>query len=348
MAARRAAGNDARSIALGVSLSASWLAAGVPLMVRVPNLVELDVPQAAAVRGELLRGLLACPAVIAPKYLYDALGSRLFAAITELPEYYPTRTEAAILAAHRDAIAAELPRGLTLVDVGAGNCEKAARLLRPLRVSTYVAVDISLEFLREALERLQQHHPDVTMLGIGSDFSSRLRLPAVLGEGSRLLFYPGSSIGNFMPAQALDFLRQLHAAAQGGALLIGVDLLKPVEVLERAYDDPLQVTAAFNRNLLRHVNDLVGCDFALADWRHRAFFNAAQSRIEMHLEARRGVTVRWPGGERAFAAAERIHTENSYKWRADDFATLLVDAGFTVIRRWTDERGWFAVFLAGA
>ncbi|MCB1942980.1 MAG: L-histidine N(alpha)-methyltransferase [Candidatus Accumulibacter sp.] len=315
-------------------------------MARSPTFVEKDRPQEAAVRAELLHGLQATPAVVSPKYLYDALGSRLFAAITELPEYYLTRTEASIFAREIDAMADELPAGLTLVDLGAGNCEKAARLLGPLRISTYVAVDISVDFLRDALERLQQHHPEVDMLGVGSDFSSRLVLPAAVGDGARLLFYPGSSIGNFTPAQALDFLRQMHPAAQGGGLLIGVDLRKPVEVLEAAYDDPLRITAAFNRNLLRHVNQLVGSDFVLADWRHRAFFNSAQSRIEMHLEALRSVTVRWPGAERAFAAGERIHTENSYKWRADDFAALLVDAGFSAIRRWTDERGWFAVFLA--
>lgn len=325
-----------------------YVFAGSPPRVRTPTLIAVDRPQPAAIRAELLRGLRAFPAVVSPKYLYDGLGSRLFAAITELPEYYPTRTEAAIFARHLPAIAAELPADLTLVDLGAGNCEKAARLLPPLRVSTYVAVDISLDFLQEGLDRLQQRHPAVDMLGVGTDFSTRLLLPDAVGAGPRLLFYPGSSIGNFTPPDALDFLRQLHPAAQGGGLLVGVDLLKPIEVLEAAYDDPLGVTAAFNRNLLRHINHLVGSDFALADWQHRAFFDSAQRRIEMHLQALHGVAVRWPGGERVFAAGERIHTENSYKWRADDFAALLVAAGFSAIRRWTDERGWFAVFLAQA
>nr|WP_313950465.1 L-histidine N(alpha)-methyltransferase [Accumulibacter sp.] len=315
---------------------------------RSPRLIEVDRQEPAAIRAELSGELAASPAVISPKYFYDALGSRLFAAITELPEYYPTRTEAAIFARHVEAIAAGLPSGLTLVDLGAGNCEKAARLLVPFAVRTYVAVDISAAFLRDSLERLQQQHPDIDMLGVGTDFSHRLSLPGEIGDGPRLLFYPGSSIGNFTPAQALDFLRQLQRAAQGGSLLIGVDLLKPVEVLEAAYDDSLGVTAAFNRNLLRHINRLIGSDFALADWRHLALFNGAQSRIEMHLEAVRAVSVRWPGGERAFAAGERMHTENSYKWRPEDFAALLGKAGFSAIQRWTDERGWFAVFLAQA
>ena len=135
-------------------------------------------------------------------------------------------------------------------------------------------------------------------------------------------FYPGSSIGNFTPAEALAFLCQAHATSAGGALLIGVDLVKPIAVLEKAYDDPLGITAAFNRNLLRHLNTLVGSDFAIEDWRHIAFFNTTDSRIEMHLEAVREALVRWPGGERRFAAGERIHTENSYKWQADDLSLI--------------------------
>jgi len=136
--------------------------------------------------------------------------------------------------------------------------------------------------------------------------------------------------------------------AAGGALLVGVDLVKPINVLEAAYDDALGVTAAFNLNLLRHLNALLGADFDVKQWRHVALFNTAESRIEMHLEAREPLTVRWPGGERRFAAAERIHTENSYKWTLDGFAALLREAGFSEPRAWTDERGWFALFVAGA
>jgi len=293
-----------------------------------PQLLQIHHADPAAIRAALLAGLNAPTATIAPKYLYDALGARLFAAITELPEYYPTRTEAAIFTAHAAEMARQLPAFDTLVDLGAGNCEKAARLFAPFHVKRYVAVDISVDYLRDSLDILRRQHPQMALMGIGLDFSSRLALPAEAGSGPRLMFYPGSSIGNFTPDEALAFLRQVHATAQGGGLLIGVDLVKPVEVLEPAYDDPLQVTAAFNRNLLRHVCRLAGADFSLDDWRHVAFFNREQSRIEMHLEAVRDVTVRWPEGARRFAAGARIHTENSYKWRLDDFAALLTAAGF--------------------
>lgn len=314
----------------------------------VPAFIQLHQPDPQAVRAELLAGLLAAPASTSPKYLYDRLGSRLFEAITELPEYYPTRTEAAVLAAHGEAIAALIPRGATLVDLGAGNCEKAARLFEVLQPARYVAVDISVDFLRDALHCLQRQHPALEMLGVGLDFSSALVLPPQVGAGQRVLFYPGSSIGNFTPPQALDFLRQMRAETQGGGLLIGVDLVKPLNVLEPAYDDALGVTAAFNKNLLLHINQLIGSDFALQDWEHRAFFNAQASRIEMHLQAARALTVRWPGGERKFAAGERIHTENSCKYTVPDFEALLHRAGFAQTRVWQDERGWFALFWAQA
>lgn len=313
---------------------------------KAPRLIQIAHDDPAAIRKELLAGLNTPTASISPKYLYDALGSRLFAAITELPEYYPTRTEAGIFRKDMAAMAAALGPVATLVDLGAGNCEKATRLFAAFQVQRYVAVDISVTYLRESLENLQRQHPAMDMLGIGLDFSATLRLPDEVGDGPLTLFYPGSSIGNFTPDAALDFLRQAHAACNGGALLIGVDLLKPVEVLEAAYDDPLGVTAAFNRNMLLHLCRLASADFSLADWKHVAFFNPAASRIEMHLEALRDVTVSWPGGARRFAAGERMHTENSYKWRADDFAALLQRAGFSRLQRWTDAAGWFAVFVA--
>lgn len=313
---------------------------------KTPRLIQSARHEPHALRAELLVGLMAPTATIAPKYLYDALGSRLFAAIVELPEYYLTRTEAAIFASHLGAMARALGPVATLVDLGAGNCEKAARLFDAFQVQRYVAVDISANYLRESLDKLQRQHPQMDMLGIGLDFSQNLNLPAEVGEGARTLFYPGSSIGNFAPDAALAFLCQAHAAAQGGALLIGVDLVKPVDILEPAYDDALGVTAAFNRNLLLHLNCLAGTDFDVADWRHVAFFNASASRIEMHLEAVRDVIASWAGGARRFAAGERMHTENSLKWRIDDFAALLRLAGFSRLQHWTDERQWFAVFLA--
>lgn len=326
-----------------------------------PEFVQLHRTDADALRAELAAGLRAPAAHIAPKYFYDALGSRLFDAITELTEYYPTRTEAAIFTAQGAAMAQQVAPGAVLIDLGAGSCAKAAGLFPVLRPAGYVAVDISVDYLRGALGPLQQRHPQRPMLGLGLDFSSGLALPAQaagwlaahgLAAAPRCVFYPGSSIGNFTPAEALGLLRQARAVcAQGGAgggLLIGVDRVKDLAVLEPAYDDPLGVTAAFNRNLLLHVNRLLGTDFAPARWRHVAFFNSAESRIEMHLQADGTQTVRWPGGERVFADGERLHTENSYKWTPEAFEALLHEAGFGPATHWTDARGWFSVFWAPA
>ncbi len=324
-----------------------------------PQFVQLHQTDAAALRAELAAGLLAPAAHIAPKYFYDALGSRLFDAITELTEYYPTRTEAAIFAAQGAAMAQRVAPGSVLIDLGAGSCAKAAGLFPVLQPGGYVAVDISVDYLRDALGQLQQRHPQRPMLGLGLDFSSALALPAPaadwlaaqgLAGAPRCVFYPGSSIGNFTPAEALVLLRQARAVCAaggpGGGLLIGVDRVKDTAILEPAYDDPLGVTAAFNRNLLLHVNRLLGTDFAPARWRHVAFFNTAESRIEMHLQAEGAMTVRWPGGERVFADGERLHTENSYKWTPEAFEALLREAGFGPATHWTDARGWFSVFWA--
>jgi dimethylhistidine N-methyltransferase len=286
------------------------------------------------------------PASVAPKFFYDALGSRLFDAITELREYYPTRTEATVMARHAGDIAQALGTGHTLVDLGAGNCVKAGRLFGTLKPRRYVAVDISVDFLRQALACLQREYPQMEMVGIGMDFSHQLELPPVAGDGPRTLFYPGSSIGNFTPTQARGFLRQARLASQGGALLVGVDLAKPPDVLVAAYDDELGVTAAFNLNVLLHVNKLLRTNFNVAFWQHVALFNQEHSRIEMHLQARQDVRVAWPGGERHFDAGSRILTEYSYKYRRADFERLLRDAGFTEVESWADEREWFAVFTA--
>lgn len=301
--------------------------------------------------AELADGLRRTPAAIAPKWFYDRLGSRLFDAITALPEYTPTWTEAEIFATHGAAIAAAVGAGTTLVDLGAGSCTKAAALFPLLEPRRYVAVDIATEHLHDALRRLQREHPALDITGVGMDFSASPQLPAGVLDAARdrpCFFYPGSSIGNFAPDEALAFLRGLHAQATGGGLLIGVDLVKPVEVLERGYDDEIGLTAAFNLNLLRHVNRVLGSDFVPARWRHVAFYDAAAARIEMHLESREAQVARWPGSERAFAAGERIHTENSHKFTVAGFGALLREAGFGEPRAWTDRRGWFALFHARA
>ncbi len=329
---------------------------------KTPQFIQLHHDSAETIRHELIQGLCANSqqggAEVSPKFLYDALGSRLFEAITELPEYYPTRTEAAIFRMQAPDMAHHLPRGATLIDLGAGNCNKAAALFGLLTPVRYVAVDISVDFLRAALASLQRQYPAMEMVGVGLDFSRQLDLPPEAGEanaGPRVLFYPGSSIGNFKPDQALAFLRQVRSAcgtAAGSGLLIGVDLVKDPLELQAAYDDALGVTAAFNRNLLCNVNRLVGSDMQLADWAHLALFNPADSRIEMHLVAQRDLRVNWPEGSRAFVQGERLHTENSYKWTVAGFKQLLREAGFTEPVVWTDapvpEQGRFAVFWADA
>ncbi len=304
---------------------------------------------AATIRAELAAGLMARQAQTSPKYLYDVLGSKLFEAICELPEYYPTRTEAAIVEEHMFEIARSVGRGSTLIDLGAGNCAKAAHLFPELRPAQYVAVDISADFLRDAVSQLRQRFPQVAMLELGLDFSSTLDLPPAVRREKRLFFYPGSSIGNFSPEEALAFLRRIRGECRhDGGILIGVDLVKEKSVLDAAYDDALGVTASFNLNLLLHINRLLGADFDLRDWRHRAYFDPAQSRIEMHLVARRDVRIGWAGGARRFAEGESIHTENSYKYTRERFLALLAEAGFATPHIWTDPRQWFMLCHAQA
>ena len=315
-----------------------------------PQFIQLHQADHASLAAEAAAGLLAPAAAVSPKFFYDTLGSRLFDVITELPEYYPTRTEATIVDRHgpaiADAVRAVCGPAPVMVDLGAGNCAKAASLFPLLEPRRYVAVDISADYLRQVLHDLHRRHPGLSLAGVGLDFSSRLELPAGLVDGPALVFYPGSSIGNFSPAAALRLLREARALAAGGGLLIGVDLVKPVPLLEAAYDDALGVTAAFNLNLLLHTNRTVGTDFNVREWLHVALFNAAEARIEMHLAARQPTTVRWPGAVRQFASGERIHTENSCKWTPEAFTALLHEAGFGHVQHWTDPQGWFAVCLA--
>jgi dimethylhistidine N-methyltransferase len=317
---------------------------------RTPRFIQAHRADSDDERATAIAGLAAAPAQASPKYFYDRLGSHLFDAITELPEYYPTRTEAGIFAAHGAEMAGRIGGGATFIDLGAGNCEKAARLLPLLDPARYVAVDISADYLHESLRQLQREHPALEIVGVGMDFSHSPALPdGVLPPGARpVFFYPGSSIGNFTPHAARAFLAGVHAQAARGGLLIGVDLVKSHAVLEAAYDDALGVTAAFNLNLLRNLNRLVGTDFDPRDWRHVAFFNERDSRIEMHLECVREVDVRWPGGGRTFAAGQRLHTENSYKYTIESFDALLRRAGFARSSAWVSGDGGFAVFWAEA
>jgi dimethylhistidine N-methyltransferase len=318
---------------------------------RTPRFIQTHQPDSNAERDAAVAALLQQPASTAPKLFYDRLGSHLFDAITELPEYYPTRTEAAIFERHGAEMARRIGSGASFIDLGAGNCAKAARLLPLLDPARYIAVDISADYLHDALRQLQREHHALDIVGIGMDFSRSPQLPAglIAPQGERaVFFYPGSSIGNFTPVEAQRFLAGVRAQAGGGGLLIGVDLVKPVPVLEAAYDDALGVTAAFNLNLLLHLNRLIGSDFEPRGWRHVGLFNTELSRIEMHLEARRAQSVHWPGGERRFTQGERIHTENSYKYSRGAFAELLVRSGFGQHHCWSAPDDAFAVFWAEA
>ena len=301
---------------------------------------------------ELTSGLTAEAASVSPKFFYNTLGSRIFEAITALDEYYPTRTEAGIFtAAHAQMAKAMTDSGVSrpcLIDLGAGNCAKALALIPHLQPKQYVPVDISVDFLRDAAGQLQKNFPELDIVGVGMDFSASLSLPDEVQAHDRVFFYPGSSLGNFQPDDALTFLRQMADPLQGKTrgLLLGIDLVKPTRILEAAYDDALGVTAAFNKNLLRNVNDLLAADFDERQWRHVAFFNAEKSRIEMHLEAINDLSVAWPGHVRRFAKGERIHTESSYKYTVESMTMLLENAGFKHITYWTDPNQWFAVFWA--
>jgi dimethylhistidine N-methyltransferase len=302
-----------------------------------------------AVQTELAAGLQARNAIISPKYFYDGIGSLLFEAICELPEYYPSRTETGIFSRHISEMAQVIGSASTLIDLGAGNCAKAARLFSQLHPQQYVPVDISAGHLEDAVLRLQQRFPHIEMTAVALDFSVSWQLPDEVRADKRLFFYPGSSIGNFDTEHALHFLRQLRAACNtDGGILIGVDLIKDSALLDAAYDDALGVTAAFNLNALRHINRLLGSDFEVRDWQHLAFFNPQLSRVEMHLQARQDICVRWPSGERQFAKGERIHTENSYKYTVPSFLALLEQAGFGHARHWSDPANWFSVIHARA
>lgn len=322
----------------------------------MPDIATFAVPAAKPgaapyeILTELTQGLLAPQATVAPKYFYDELGSCLFTAITQLPEYYLTRVEAEILVEHAADIRRTAGPIRTLVDLGAGDCAKAENLFSILAPRRYVPIDISAEYLHAAAQRLNLAYPDLEVQPLAMDFSASLTLPADIEPDSRLFFYPGSSIGNWDPEQALAMLRRFHDASQGHdcGLLIGVDRVKDADLLVAAYDDPLHVTAAFNRNVLLRLNHLLGTDFHLDEWEHLARYDKAASRIEMHLQARTGALVNWPGCSRYFAPGETLLTECSYKYQPADFADLLAAAGYGAIRHWTDTRGRFSVFHARA
>ncbi|MGE5088705.1 MAG: L-histidine N(alpha)-methyltransferase [Candidatus Levyibacteriota bacterium] len=317
-------------------------AAGVDWILR-------DTHDAAAGRKALAAGLLAVPASIEPRYLYDRVGCALFCAICELPEYYPTRTEAAIFERHRASIAAAAGTGKQLVDLGAGDCRKAAAWMPWLRPYRYVAVDIAEPALAAALAQLAVEEPSLEITGVVTDFARGLDLARELAGGPATFFYPGSSIGNFTPDDAGRFLRSIRRhcqAREGGGLLIGVDTPKDPQRLRAAYADAAGVTAAFNRNVLNHVNRLLGTRFAPDAFDHVAIYDEDRGRVEMHLQARSAQTVEIEGIARRFEAGARIHTENAYKYAPREFTAMLDRAGFAHVRCWQDDAGDFVVYYA--
>jgi dimethylhistidine N-methyltransferase len=314
-----------------------------------PLLVDRLALDPDAERRDVVARLLREPASISPKYFYDEVGCALYGAICRLPEYYPTRTEVALFQARRAEIAGRIGPGRQFVDLGAGDCCKAKGWLPFLSPARYVAVDIAVQEIAGALEKMAADFPDLELVGVATDFSRALDLDGVLSEAPALFFYPGSSIGNFTPDEARVFLARIrgHCASRpGSSLLIGVDGKKPKPVLDAAYDDALGVTAAFNRNALRHLNRRFGLAFDVGAFAHVGFYNEAEGRIEMHLESVRDQAVRIDGRDRAFRRGERIHTENSYKYAPAEFEAILRDAGFTAIRRWDAPDVAYAVFHA--
>lgn len=296
--------------------------------------------------SEIEMGLLAQAPFISPKFLYDPLGSHLFTAITLLPEYYPTNTENSIFIQHQEQIAAVVGSGGTLIDLGAGNCQKAESFFDALKPSSYIAIDFSVEYLQDALKKLAGKYPHIRMQCIGMDFSRQILIPNSIASTKRTFFYPGSSIGNFLSYEALELLRQIKSQASDGGLLIGVDLMKEDSVLMAAYDDPLKVTAAFNLNILRSVNSHLGSDFKVEQFRHTVKINHIENRVELYLEALEDLTVSWPGNSKVFKAGDLIHTEYSHKYTIDSIKQLLTNAGFQKTQIWTDPKDYFAVIYA--
>ena len=295
---------------------------------------------------EITSGLLQSAAAISPKFLYDPLGSHLFTAITLLPEYYPTNTERFIFERYKKEIADAVGNGGIFIDLGAGNCQKAESFFSALKPKSYIAIDFSAEYLGEAVQSLQGQYPGIAMDAIAMDFTRALVIPNSIPAAKRTFFYPGSSIGNFLPNEAKHLLTEIKRQAGNGGLLIGVDLMKDESVLMAAYDDPLKITAAFNLNILRSVNAIIGSNFNVAQFKHVVQINRQDSRVELYLEALEDVTVTWPMQERIFQQGERIHTENSHKYTRDSIEILLTQAGFTQMQFFTDPKHYFAVIYA--
>lgn len=297
--------------------------------------------------ADVVEGLGRRPKALPSKYFYDKRGSELFDRICTLDEYYPTRTETALLHAHAAEIAGLCGRGTTLVELGSGSSVKVRALLDALdEPAAYRPVDISREHLLLSAARLASDYPGLRVEPIVADYVEGFALPADTPPGRTLAFFPGSTVGNFTPEEAQEFLRRLgRRIGTGGRLLIGVDLKKPRHVLEAAYDDALGVTAAFNLNLLARINRELDGTFDLDRFAHRAFYDAGKGRIEMHLESLDDQTAMVAGVPFHFARGETIHTEVSYKYSVAGFQRLAAGAGWRCVRTWCDAEGLFSIHL---
>jgi dimethylhistidine N-methyltransferase len=306
----------------------------------------MDAPRQSsadpAFRRAVLAGLAAPIRAVPARWFYDRRGSELFEAITQLPEYYLTRADAALLEAHSPEVARIAGTGSVVVEFGSGSSAKTPLLLRAAAPRAYVPVDISGEFLRQSAEALQAEFPDLPIRAVEADFMRRFDLPEDWLEAPRLGFFPGSTIGNLVPGSAVDLLRAMRETlGVGSHLLIGMDRVKDPAILLAAYDDAAGVTAAFNLNLLHRINRELAGTIPIDCFRHRAIWNDALARIEMHLEAVRDVGF-------AMRAGETIHTENSHKYGRRDARLLLTAGGWTVAEEWTGEDEACALYLCRA
>jgi dimethylhistidine N-methyltransferase len=293
----------------------------------------------------VISGLTDSPKWLSAKYFYDAAGSALFEEITRLPEYYPTRTELTILETHAAAMSAYIPLAAALVEFGTGSTRKARMLIEAApQIAAYVPVDISGEFLAQEAAEMRRSVWNIAILPVVADFTRDFDLPPQIRARPRVGFFPGSTIGNFEPEDATEFLRQAGRIMGAGAtMIVGVDRIKDEAVLNPAYDDAAGVTAKFNLNILTRMNRELGGNFDLSAFRHRAFYNVAAHRIEMHLVSLTAQTVTVAGRSFTFAEGETIHTENSYKYTAESFRALATGAGWRPVATWTDEDEYFSV-----
>jgi L-histidine N-alpha-methyltransferase len=300
-------------------------------------------------RADVIAGLKQYIPSIPARWLYDLRGSELFDDITRLPSYYPTRTETGLLDRIAPEVAGAIPPEATVVEFGAGSATKTPILLRAVRPAAYVPIDISGDYLRDSAATVANDFPDIEVIPVEGDFAREVELPAGIGDRPRLGFFPGSTIGNFVPRSATDMLRGFRDMLGAGAhLLIGMDRVKPVERLIAAYDDPEGVTAAFNLNLIDRLNRELDAGIPKGAFRHEARWNDMLSRIEMHLVATRDVRFEIAGEPFSFAQGSSIHTENSHKYDQRGGRLLLLAGSWTPIQEWTDEAGDFAIILAEA